>query len=73
LTETAGDNGRGQLVRRPSAAIVINAIEGLTHRLALRPSAGVTPEVVADEITDLVRAYVQTSRAGRLQQASRRI
>jgi AcrR family transcriptional regulator len=43
-----------------SARIVISAIEGLTHRLVLRPPPGVTPEAIAGEITALVRAYVQT-------------
>jgi AcrR family transcriptional regulator len=47
---------------RLSARIVINTIEGLTHRLVLRPPSGVTSEEIAGEITKLVRAYVQTSR-----------
>ncbi len=42
---------------RLSARIVISAIEGLTHRLVLRPPPGASPEVIAREITDLVRAY----------------
>jgi hypothetical protein len=46
---------------RLSACIVINAIEGLTHRLILHPPAGVTPQAIAREITKLVRAYIQTS------------
>jgi hypothetical protein len=41
-----------------SARIAIGAIEGLTHRLVLRPPPGVSPEVIAREITDLVRAYI---------------
>lgn len=43
-----------------SARVVIGAIEGLTHRLVLRPPPGVAPEAIAGEITGLVRAYVQT-------------
>jgi hypothetical protein len=46
---------------RLSARIVINAIEGLTHRLVLRQPAGITSEAIAREITDLVRAYIQIS------------
>jgi AcrR family transcriptional regulator len=46
---------------RLSAHVVISAIEGLTHRLVLRPPVGVTPQAIAEEITDLVRAYIQTS------------
>jgi AcrR family transcriptional regulator len=45
---------------RLSARIAIGAIEGLTHRLVLRPSAGATPEAIAREITELVRAYIQS-------------
>jgi AcrR family transcriptional regulator len=44
---------------RLSARIVISAIEGLTHRLVLRPPPGVTPEAIASEITEVVRAYIQ--------------
>ncbi len=44
---------------RLSARVVISAIEGLTHRLVLRPPPGVAPEAIAGEITVLVRAYVQ--------------
>ena len=44
---------------RLSARIVISTIEGLTHRLVLRPPPGVTPEAVASEITEVVRAYTQ--------------
>lgn len=42
-----------------AAAIVVNAIEGLTHRLVLRPQAGADRERVAREITTLVRAYLR--------------
>jgi AcrR family transcriptional regulator len=48
---------------RLSARIVISTIEGLTHRLVLRPPPGVTTEVIAREITELVRAYIQTRHA----------
>jgi len=48
---------------RLSARIVIGAIEGLTHRLVLRPPPGVVPEAIASEITELVRAYIQTRHA----------
>jgi AcrR family transcriptional regulator len=44
---------------RLSARIAISAIEGLTHRLVLRPPPGVTPEAIAREITKLVRAYLR--------------
>ena len=44
---------------RLSARIVISAIEGLTHRLVLRPPPGVAPDGIAREITELVRAYLQ--------------
>lgn len=47
---------------RLSARVVINAIEGLTHRLVLHPPAGITPQAIAREITELVRAYIQISR-----------
>jgi AcrR family transcriptional regulator len=46
-----------------AAAIVVNAIEGLTHRLVLRPPTGTDPERVAGEITALVRAYLQTPQS----------
>ncbi len=48
---------------RLSARVVISAIEGLTHRLVLRPSPGVVPEAITHEITELVRAYTQTRPA----------
>ncbi len=41
------------------AAIVVNAIEGLTHRLVLRPQGGADPETTAAEITLLIRSYLQ--------------
>jgi len=45
---------------RLTARIVIGTIEGLTHRLVLRPPPGVTPDAIARESTQLVRAYLQT-------------
>ena len=42
-----------------SARIVINTIEGLTHRLVLHQPTGVTPQAISHEITELVRAYIQ--------------
>jgi AcrR family transcriptional regulator len=48
---------------RLSARIVISAIEGLTHRLVLRPPPGVAPEAIASEITETVRAYIQARHA----------
>jgi AcrR family transcriptional regulator len=42
-----------------SARVLINAIEGLTHRLVLRPPPGVDAETIADEITALARAYIR--------------
>ena len=47
---------------RLAARIVINAIEGLTHRLLSRPRP-VTPQAIAREITALVRGYVQIQHA----------
>jgi len=44
-----------------SARIVISVIEGLTHRLVLRPPTGVTPQAIGREIIELVRAYIQIS------------
>ena len=55
---------------RLSARIVISAIEGLTHRLVLRPPPGVAPEAIAGEIAVLVRAYIQTRRASQHLSAS---
>jgi AcrR family transcriptional regulator len=50
---------------RLSARVVISAIEGLTHRLVLRPPPGVAPEAIASEITEVVRAYIQARHAPR--------
>jgi AcrR family transcriptional regulator len=44
---------------RLAASIVVNAIEGLTHRLVLRPPPGVESSAIAREITNLVRKYLQ--------------
>jgi AcrR family transcriptional regulator len=43
------------------ARIAISAIEGLTHRLVLRPPPDLTPDALAREITELVRAYMRTA------------
>jgi hypothetical protein len=43
--------------------VVISAIEGLTHRLVLRPPPSVAPEAIASEITEVVRAYIQARHA----------
>jgi AcrR family transcriptional regulator len=48
---------------RLRARIVIAAIEGLTHRLVLRPPAGASAEAIAHEITQLATAYLNVSRA----------
>ncbi len=44
---------------RLAASVVVNAIEGLTHRLVLRPPPGVDSSAIAGEITNLVRRYLQ--------------
>jgi AcrR family transcriptional regulator len=54
----AADPTRAKSDTRLTASIVVNTIEGLTHRLVLRPLAGVDSERVAQEITALVRAYL---------------
>jgi len=59
----AADPARAPGDTRLAASIVVNAIEGLTHRLVLRPLAGVDSERVSEEITTLVRAYVQAQSA----------
>jgi AcrR family transcriptional regulator len=40
------------------ARVMIDAIEGLTHRLVLRPPQGATPSAIAGQITALVHAYL---------------
>jgi len=45
---------------RLTARVAINAIEGLTHRLVLRPPPDVTPDTIAAEVTKVVRAYIET-------------
>jgi AcrR family transcriptional regulator len=40
------------------ARVVVNTIEGLTHRLVLYPPPGVSTEAIAREITELVRSYI---------------
>ncbi len=43
--------------RRLAARVIVSAIEGLTHRLVLRP-AGASSEDIAAEVTALVRSYL---------------
>jgi AcrR family transcriptional regulator len=63
LVELTADALAGEVSDpRLSARVVISAIEGLTHRLVLRPAAGVTTQAIELEIIALVCAYVQTSR-----------
>jgi AcrR family transcriptional regulator len=59
----AADLDSSSVDPRLRARVVVNTIEGLTHRLVLRPPPGVTPEAIAREITELVRAYIQTRHA----------
>jgi hypothetical protein len=64
LVDVVADALEGDLSdTRLSARVVISAIEGLTHRLVLRPPAGVSIHAIGCEITKLVRAYVQVSRS----------
>jgi AcrR family transcriptional regulator len=46
---------------RLTGRVIVNTIEGLTHRLILRRPTGVGSAQIAREITALVRAYIQTS------------
>jgi AcrR family transcriptional regulator len=46
-----------------AARMIVSSIEGLTHRLVLRPPGGATTDAVAIEITRLVRAYLRSLRA----------
>jgi AcrR family transcriptional regulator len=46
---------------RLSGCVIINTIEGLTHRLILRLPKDASSEAIAQEITALVRAYIQAS------------
>jgi AcrR family transcriptional regulator len=46
---------------RLAARVAVSTIEGLTHRLVLRPPPEVTPEDIGREITAVVRAYIQSS------------
>ena len=59
----AADSHSRPVDPRLSARVVISAIEGLTHRLVLRPPPGVVPEAIASEITEVVRAYIQARHA----------
>jgi AcrR family transcriptional regulator len=46
---------------RPLAArIILISVEGLTHRLVLRPQPGVGAELIAGEVTLLVRSYLDS-------------
>ncbi len=56
----------GQPVRdaRLTARVTVAAIEGLTHRLVLRPAPGVGSAEIAREIGRLVRAYLHASERG---------
>lgn len=40
------------------ARVIVSAIEGLTHRLVLRP-AGASPDAIAAEVTTMLRGYLQ--------------
>jgi len=44
---------------RLAARLVVSTIEGLAHRLVLRPPPGVTTDQLACEITRLVRGYTR--------------
>jgi hypothetical protein len=57
----AGDPRSAPADPRLAARVVVNTIEGLTHRLVLRPPPGVTPRDVGREITTVVRAYLRSS------------
>jgi AcrR family transcriptional regulator len=46
------------------ARIVVSSIEGLTHRLVLRPPKGATTDHIVGEITTLVRAYLKAGHPG---------
>ena len=58
----AADPGWAPTDPRLAAAVIVNAIEGLTHRLVLRPPDGASSQDIAAEITTLVRAYVLAER-----------
>ncbi|HEY2142115.1 MAG TPA: TetR/AcrR family transcriptional regulator [Solirubrobacteraceae bacterium] len=45
-----------------AARMIVSSIEGLTHRLVLRPLHGATPDVIATEITTLISAYLRSLR-----------
>jgi AcrR family transcriptional regulator len=63
LVELAADAlGPSVSNARLTARVLISTIEGLTHRLVLRPPAGVGAEAIAREIAELVRAYLDVSR-----------
>jgi AcrR family transcriptional regulator len=47
---------------RVAARLVIDTIESLVHRIATDDGSGIAPEVLVDEITHLVVAYLRTPR-----------
>jgi AcrR family transcriptional regulator len=51
-------SGKTVTNHRLAARVIVSAIEGLTHRLVLRP-IGPSPEVIASEVTALVRGYLR--------------
>jgi AcrR family transcriptional regulator len=46
-----------------AARMIVSSIEGLTHRLVLRPPGGATMDAITIEITTLVRGYLRSLRA----------
>jgi len=59
----ASDPRGGSHDERLAASILVNAIEGLTHRLVLRPPPRVSADELAREITILARAYLAARRS----------
>jgi AcrR family transcriptional regulator len=47
---------------RVAARLVIDVIESLVHRIATDTGSGIAPDVLADEITHMVVAYLRTPR-----------
>jgi AcrR family transcriptional regulator len=52
------DHGVSPVDSQLAARIIVATIEGLTHRLTLRPPKGISAEVIAGEVTRLVRSYL---------------
>ncbi|HEY1457906.1 MAG TPA: TetR/AcrR family transcriptional regulator [Solirubrobacteraceae bacterium] len=46
-----------------AARMIVGSVEGLTHRLVLRPPDGASTDVIATEITTLIRAYLRGLRS----------